>query len=84
MSDVRIQPGDLVEFTFWSHYLAECAFTDIHGNSEWIELHPGDRGIVVAAADGRATTPSDPLKITVLFSRVNRLLLVDRNQLTVV
>jgi hypothetical protein len=84
MSDVHIQPGDLVEFTFWSYYLAECAFTDPHGNSDWVEIRPGDRGVVVATADGRDSSPNDPLKITVLFSRVNRLLLVDRNQLTVV
>lgn len=78
---MRIHPGDLVEFTFWSTYLAADAFSE-HANTRWIELIPGDRGLVVATDPGE--DEDGEAIMTVMWSRVDKLLRVRESQLKIV
>lgn len=46
-----MKAGDMVEFVWWSTYLAPGLLLDDAGRTVWHELHPGDRGIVVRVAE---------------------------------
>ena len=46
-----MKAGDMVEFVWWSMYLAPGLISDDMGRTVWHELSPGDRGIVVRAAE---------------------------------
>lgn len=77
MIDQQIKPGDLVTFNFWSTYLAQCAVKKENGRTDWVELLPGDQGLVVWV---ESNYNIDDI-VVVMFSRPNKLLRVHVNQL---
>ena len=57
--------GSLVEFNWWSDYMALAVIPDHNGHSSWHTIHPGDTGIVLEVCECDDT-------VTVLFSGVNK------------
>jgi len=76
----KFYPGDLVRFNFWSSYLAPTAGPDENGLINWYELFPGDRGIVIYVCEKDSNVECDDT-VTVVFSRVEKILKVHINQL---
>lgn len=70
-----IQNGSLVEFNWWSSYTARSLLLDDQGRNVWIEVFPGDKGLVVRIKDEN---------IFVLLSRNNSVVLIHKSMLTVV
>lgn len=62
-------PGELVVFDWHGRYMAE-GIAPKGGNPEWIELVPGDPGLIVIVSAGNGKP------YTVLFGRQNRLVLL--------
>lgn len=80
MPHLAIRPGDLVVFKFWSTYLAQLA-TNNQNNNTWYELWPGDRGLVIQVGSNVSSSLSKDDTVSVIFSRVGRMLRVHINQL---
>lgn len=72
-------PGDFVKFNFWSSYLAPTSGPDENGHINWHELFPGDQGLVIYVSENLGTSGDDT--VTVMFSRVGKVLKVHVDQL---
>lgn len=81
MPQTSIRPGDLVVFKFWSTYLAQLATSQNQNNNTWHELWPGDRGLVIHVGSDVSSSMSKDDTVSVIFSRVGRMLRVHINQL---
>lgn len=81
MPNTAIAPGDFVVFKFWSTYLAKLATQTQSGQSPWFELWPGDRGLVIHVGSDVSSSISSDDTVSVIFSRVGRMLRVHINQL---
>lgn len=76
VSNNQISPGNFVKFNFWSSYLAPSSIVNDKGIIEWYEIFPGDRGMVISVDANNEI-------VTVIFSRIEKILNIHINQLKV-
>jgi len=78
--DDGLNPGSLVEFEWWSPYKAPSAVRTEKGVTEWVELRPGDSGLIIYSSQ---EYDSYGKSVTVLWTRLNRLVRVHPSMLKV-
>ena len=69
-------PGTLVSFRWWSSYRTACVVHNSRGANDWYEIINGDIGIIVGNEETTGDFSVDDRQITVLFTRLNKLLYV--------
>ena len=72
---MEIQNGSLVKFSWWSSYTARSLLIDDQGRNIWVEVFPGDKGLVVRIKDDN---------ILILLSRNNFIVSIHKSMLEVV
>ena len=82
MSEGEIRPGDLVQFDFWSKYLALSTYPDEAGVYTWHEICPGDYGLVVVVSSHVSASKTSDDTIVIMFSSINKLVSIHINQIS--
>lgn len=75
-----LKPGSLVKFSWWSNYRAPSAVPNEHGGRDWFEIEQDDHGVVVAA-DTETSSSYDEDSVTVLFTRINKIVHIHASML---